>query len=227
VPRDRVSFDTWNVAAHYSNAAFPFKWLAIAAIIALAVYVIRKRIEGLRLLLPLFVGFISGWLVFTPPYVMHDYYGLPATFMLLTAVSIAARGIATQTSESDVLPNNVAVVFVLAIPLMIAYGHKNSDYGVTSEGQAMRFVLRDVEHFVYVSDEEEWSPVVGGLTAKPFATMTPSEFQKSCTEILQRAHAVVVWRLHSEAASQCITTARESADSFIVGPDYQVFLLGN
>jgi hypothetical protein len=228
MPGDRISFHTWKMAAYYFKTAFPFEWVAFAAMIAVAVYVIRRRIDGIRLLLPLFVGFISGWLVFTPPYVENDYYSLPATFMLLTAVSIAVRDIASRISEGDELPTNVVVILVLVVPFMTAYGYKTSGYGVMSEGQTMRFVLRDVEHFVYVSDEEEWSPVVGGLAAKPFTTITPSEFQKSCAEILQRAQAVVIWRrLHSETASQCITTARESAESFIAGPDYQVFLLGN
>jgi hypothetical protein len=197
-------------------------------LIVLAVYVILRRCKGLKLLLPLGFGFLSGWLVFTKLYSDHDYYGLPTMFMLFTAVSIAVREIGRRFSRDDQWPRAVVISLVVAVPLMVIYGHKSSVYGVTSEGVAMRYVLRDVDNFVYVSDEPGYpSPEPGGLTGKPFTILEPSELRRSCAKVLEHAHAVVVRRQNADMPVQCLAMARESADSFTVGPVYQVFLLRN
>jgi len=226
LPTDRISPATWQTARDYASEAFAFSWLATAAVMALVLYLVLTRSEGFRLLLPLVVGFASGWLVFTKLYVWHDYYGLPTTFMVLMAVSIAVRGLAVRIAQRVQLLSKAApVLLVLAVPLMIMYGHKISSYSVTSEGQAMRFLLRDAQHFVYVSNEDpdDWRPVVGGLTAKPFTLVSQSEFERSCVEILHQERAVVINRLKVEdGPSPCLSIIRESGASFMKGPQYQV-----
>jgi hypothetical protein len=225
LPTDRISAVTWKTAGHYADEAFAFRWLTFAAVIALVLYLVLRRFEGFKLLLPLGVGFASGWLVFTKLYVWHDYYGLPTTFMLLMAVSIALWGFAGLIAQSvDVLSKAAPVLLILAVPLMIVYGHKISSYSVTSEGQAMRFILRGAEHFVYVSNEDpnDWNPEVGGLTAKPFTLISQGEFERSCMEILHHQRAVVINRSNVEGPSQCLSTIRESAVSFMKGPQYEV-----
>ncbi len=225
---DRISPKTWIWAARHFNDACAFSWLAIVALIALAAYIVVGRSKAFRLLLPLVVGYMSGWLVFTDLYADHDYYGLPTMFMVFAAVSIAVRGIGSSMMNRDEWPTAVGVGCVLAVPFMIIYGHKATVYGVTSEGDAMRFALRDVTSFVYVSDEPGYpTPEPGGLAAKPFETISPSELRKSCTAILERAHALVVRRQNAEKLPQCRTMARESAQSFLVGPTYEIFVLGN
>ncbi len=224
-PAERISPHTWEWAKAYTGEAFAFPWLAFAAAAALVLYLVLRRFEGFKLLLPLGVGFASGWLVFTPPYVTHDYYGLPTTFMLFMAVSIALRNLVGPVAQRvELLSKAGPILVVLAVPLMIVYGHKISSYSVTSEGEAMRFILRDVEHFVYVSNEdpEDWSPVVGGRAAKPFIPVSPGEFERSCMEILHHERAVVINRSDVEDASQCLSSIRESAVSFVKGPRYQV-----
>jgi hypothetical protein len=226
--RDRISFDTFHQMGHYFRTAFAFTWLAVAALIVLAVYILLKRWEGVKLLLPFGVGFMSGWLVFTRLYADHDYYGLPTMFMLFAAVSIAAREIGSRFSKGDEWPTVVVISLVVAVPLLVIYGHKSSVYGVTSEGVAMRFMLRDVDNFMYVSDQSGYpSPEPGGLTGKPFTTIDPSELRSSCTDILEHAHAVVVRRKNADTPMPCLAMARESAQSYLVGPVYQVFLLRN
>jgi hypothetical protein len=225
LPSDRISGVTWKTAGIYAGEAFAFRWLTFAAVIALVLYLVLRRFEGFKLLLPLGVGFAAGWLVFTKLYVWHDYYGLPTTFMLLMAVSIAVRGFAGLIAQRvDLLSKAAPVLLILAVPLMIVYGHKISSYSVTSEGQAMRFILRDVRHFVYVSNEDPDDPSseVGGLAAKPFTLVSPGEFERSCMEILHHERAVVINRSNVQGPSQCLSILRESAVSFMKGPQYQV-----
>jgi hypothetical protein len=210
--------------ARGSAEAFPFRWLAIAALIILVFYVLLRRFEAFRTLLPLGVGFMSGWLIFTNLYIIHDYYGLPTMFMLLVAVSIAIRGCVGQVAQRVHFLNKSAAVLILVVPLMVVYGEKISSYSVTSEGEAMRFILRNVQHFVYVSNEnpDDWSPIVGGLAAKPFILVSQGEFEHSCVEILREESAVVINRSNIEGPSQCLSKIRESANTFMSGPQYQV-----
>jgi hypothetical protein len=107
---------------------------------------------------------------------------------------------------------------------MIVYGHKISSYSVTSEGQAMRFILRDVQHFVFVSNDESYDTEVGGRAAKPFTLVSQGEFERSCLEIFRFEKAIVIDRLNVDAGhSQCLSMIRESATSFMQGPQYEVF----
>lgn len=224
-PIDRISVVTWKTAWIYTGEAFAFSWLRFAAVIALVLYLILRRSEGFKLLLPLGIAFTAGWLVFTKLYVKHDYYGLPTALMLLMAVSIALRGIAAPVAQRvDLLSRAAPVLLIFAAPLMIVYGDKISSYSVTSEGQAMRFILRDAWHFVYVSNEDplDWNPTAGGLTAKPFTLVSQAEFERSCSEILRHERAVVINRLNVEGPSRCLSTIKRSAVSFMKDPHYEV-----
>jgi hypothetical protein len=226
--RDRISPNTWKVAYHYAISAFAFRWLAVAAVIALVLYAVLRRLDAVKLMLPLFLAFASGWLIFTPLYDDHDYYGLPTTFMLLLAASIAVTETAGLIGRgSDMLTILVTAVLVLAVPLILVYGNRTSSYGITSEGQAIRFILRDVKQFAYVTGEAKDNTAIGGLAAKPFTKMSPSEFETNCAAILNHVRAVVVLRSDSSVPSKCLAQARDSSVSFMVGPVYQVFLLHN
>ena len=227
---DRTSRATWSTVWNYTQQAFAFRWLTYVAVIALVLYLVLGRFEGFKLLLPPIVGFASGWLVFTKLFVWHDYYGLPTMFMLFMGISIAVGGLAgvvAQRVDSLSKPAQLLMaplLIVVAVPLMIVYGHKISSYGVTSEGQAMRFILRDVEHFVFVSNEDPYNPEVGGQAAKPFTVFSQGEFERYCMEILRDERAVVINRLNvEESPSQCLSMIRESANSFMRGPLYEVF----
>jgi hypothetical protein len=207
---DRLSSETLVIAARRVMHAFPTTsslMFVLAAGLILAAFVWTAR-DSWKVTVAAAAGFLSGWLVFTNVYVIHNYYGMPAALLVFLATSVI---LAFTIAKLPRMRSWTHWLVLAAVLVSMVYGPQNGDPRVTSFGDVALFALADRAEFLYASDEID-GPQMGGLAATRMVTISVGELEQHCDSLLARYGAVIV-RGHSA----CLASHRGEAATFVTG----------
>lgn len=101
------------------------------------------------------------------------------------------------------------IVLLVLFGTSLIFGGKLSAPNVTSDSDALTFLLRDRAHLLYVSDVES-GPTIGGLTQTPFVRVPKAVFEASCDTTLLTQHAILV-----DGDSLCLDRHRDTASTYV------------
>ena len=209
---DRLAAWFWETMGFRVVEAFATPWVAGLILLTVAAALILRRSDTWRAVAACLAGFLSGWLIFTNVYVIHNYYGLPTNLLVMLAAAAAVA------SFVDVARGWVPTALVLVVALLIVYGHQLSDIRMTSWSDAARWALSESPSFVLVTDADT-GPTVGGLVETPMSVMSPADFEATCEAVLAREPAVI-----ADGPSPCLAAHRSEARVFLSGDGRTVWV---
>ena len=152
--------------------------------------------------------------MFSNVFQIHDYYEMAVTVLFFLAGdgnpagggAPAAAG--RQADGGDLVKWRNALIVVVGSALILL-GPKLDVFQVTSDSDALTFLLSEQQRVLYVAEPAS-NPVLGGLTATPTDTMTHAQFEQDCTAEIAKYWAVLV-----DGRSPCLTAHRAEATSFV------------
>lgn len=167
------------------------------------------------------VAFLSGWLVFTNVYYIHDYYEMPVDVVAYELLAIGAQAtydefVDVRSAESALLVRNAGLAIVAL--LAVIYMPKLSDLSTVSIYDSVTFALRDERKFLWVDDGYD-GPAIGGHVGTQFEQMSHAAIEKSCASVVA-AHRAILVRGHSD----CLVSYKASASTYIEDDGFQFYL---
>lgn len=161
------------------------------------------------------VAFMSGWLIFSNVYFVHDYYQLPVAVVLFLSFSVSFSFILDWLGRLPTLH-----IFHISTSLLIlwfgillyVYFHQPilSEKSRSDIYSSFEYALKDVNTFLYVSDDRDDDPRIGGLLSTKFQIIRPEEFEANCELYLDKFEAIV-----AEKSSFCLSENRQLADYYV------------
>lgn len=223
---DRLSLKFWKTMVNRVTKAAPFRVLgsvyAIAAAVSL-VWCAKKR--KLSAAVPYLVSFLSGWLVFTHVYMLHDYYSLPTNFIFFTAVSVClCRALKALPPLPDSLRGAWPYALCVTAILLTVYGKSISGIRDAGFQHASSWFLRNTDVLLYSADGTGYyddSNVPGGLFLTPFKRVDRQDLETNCSEYLEKYSAVAV---HDAKGSKCLQDAAGMASVFASDDGYTLWI---
>ena len=214
----RLSADYWLVMGHRLLTEYAQMLFSFLIILSLFYFFEKTGRRGLRLILPSLIAFFSGWLIFANVFSRHNYYQIPGVALLFVAASVVlntvVQALAPQASPltrrfvGRDFPPVVLALMMAVSPLLMIYGYRLSNYNTDTIFEATRYLLRDSNHFIWVSDNDN-GPIPGGLIATPFTHLSTAEFEKNCEKILSEDVAVI-----AAVPSPCLDAHRQGATTY-------------
>jgi hypothetical protein len=193
--------------------AFPLPALAIILFANVPLGCFLGGVRSCKSFIPHVVAFVSGWLVFSNVYFMHDYYELPVTLLLffglgeLAAVTLSYIQSRLRLKFDDRLQPLVIVGLVLAtLGVSASISVRRAPVFMDN----IRYALRHYDVFLFVTDDTRANPAPGGLANTKFVQVSRQEYEAQCAQYMQRYHAVLV-----VGDSRCLRAHRHLATTFI------------
>lgn len=62
---------------------FPFAWVGVAVLVVVIAAIALRPTDALRVFVPPVLGFLAGWLVFSNVFVIHNYYEMAVTALIM------------------------------------------------------------------------------------------------------------------------------------------------
>lgn len=219
----RTSPEFWRAMIARSVGAIVSKEIAYALALLAVLHLLISKRAAWKFFAVCSAGFLSGWLVFSNVYFVHDYYEIPVTVILFFYLSVSATTVLTTTArkwkiDKWIFTRQTAFIGVAIMALAIIYGTKYSAYSSESIYATARYMLRDVDLFLLVDDPP--GPTWGGYTKTKLRQVNHEQFERSCDDYLSEFTAII-----SVGDSPCLRKHKSSSSTFI--DDGQVIIYLN
>lgn len=193
--------------------SFPVHLLGIALFANVALNAFVERRATLTTALPYVIAFLSGWMIFSNVYFMHDYYELPVTILMFFGLAEFVAMTANRFGGAFVLRIGEKVGYgcfaaALAILLYIAPSIGSKSAPVFVDG--VKYSLRHSDRLLLVTDDTRPNPAMGGLTNTKFVIVPKQQFETNCDAYLAQYPGILV-----SSGSQCLERHKQDAVTFI------------
>ena len=226
--KNRINAELWHMVYVRITQATSFRITAIILFVTIVIYIFIQQKNAIRNLAPFIIAFFSGWLTFTNLYYVHDYYQLPSMVVFFVASSIVVHFLIkwlndkkwvsavkrTGCSFSEI----IVIALVLLTPFIMLKMPKISKYETENIYDSIRYALRDLKEFVWITDQLD-DPIIGGLTKTKFKVVNKNDLEKNCEQILSSNTAVLI-----NGESSCLKEHKVSATTYIEDAGYQLYV---
>ena len=166
------------------------------------------------------IAFLSGWLVLSVAYYVHDYYQLPLAIIAFIAFGVSLSRIVLHCQEK--LPARhhkkaVIVAYSLAALVLLTQATRFDSLGDGERARVrfwnvIEYALRDEQAFLLVTQGQGamHDPTPGGLAGTKFHHATADDFAAHCERYLAEFPAVL-----AQGDSECLTHHRLQAHYYI------------
>ena len=212
-PSLRFSQDFWRTLAERFNLWVPPYFLY--TYIAISVFSIsqRRRTGNLAVVISALFAFLSGWLVFSNVYMIHDYYQMPVAIIMFISVSVSVSQMIETHIKSNYLAEKMESIIPVLVLVLFVYQLASQNYfSVKNRAdfwKAAEYSLRNDDVFLFVSDKDN-NPAIGGRVSTKFVGITPREFEDNCDEFLHKHSSFLV----DNAESKCLDSAKQYATHY-------------
>lgn len=221
----RLSEDFWSKVTGRLFDAYADSSIAHLANVCIIASVVLLKMRSV-VYIPFILAFLSGWMVFSNVYFIHDYYQLPVTVVYFLLVGVAAQSLLDKlgaraqshgNSPPRVLQDRLSILLVLLAPVLVVGMEKESDLAAESYFDGVRYLLRDTNQLLWVSDVDS-GPSIGGLAKTQIRWVKVQQFESQCQEMLASYSAILIDR-----PSPCLARHRNKAHSFVQDKNYIFF----
>lgn len=171
------------------------------------------------------ISFFSGWFTFSNVYFLHDYYELPIMiiFFISSAVSISyliefegSRYLEkfNFSKKTLTLCFLFLIIFYLILTKRTIFNRDWDSFYSVAECK-----MKNIDVFLYVKDDFNGDPTVGGRLNTKFKVITTKEFEGNCLVHLEQYQAVLV-----DGKSQCLNQYKTNYESFFQDQKFTLFI---
>ncbi len=227
-------FGDWNMrtsAEFWQGIQFRFhsfsagKFGNIYILVVVTACLIKREKQHIILTVSAIVAFLSGWLIFSNVYKLHDYYQLPVAVIVFISFAVSLSHIfafimdkAPTRHQTNLAKIGIIVMIFFSIFQTLTQNGPTDRIPERDLYAGINYALRDHSVFLYVRDPNTpdngidygWDLITSAKVSTQSKDILKKEFEDNCDDYISKYSAII-----SRTYSKCLELHKKNAEQFI------------